>query len=260
MFRPATTCSLLLAAVITVLSAGTVAQAAVIYSEDFEGPGLTLADYSYHSQGFLKTALAVDTTSNLGTRGQVPGITAHWKVPLSNAIPTFDTEPILRFSIDLNMNGGDTWYGLNTGKCCNNEGIHVGAVNGNQWGVDLRGLPSHPTNQLGFGTNSGFGANVTAQVEVNSTTNELRVLITDRSDVTAIHAEQTITGLTADDLAAISALDHFAMQNAAGTLSGAEADNIVVDNNSLMVPEPTTLALLGFGVIGLGVFSRRRVS
>ena len=226
----------IIAGLIFVFATANVAQAISIYSEDFEGAGTTLEDFGYVSQGFLKTALAVDTTSNLGTRGQVPGTGAHWKVPLSNAIPTFDTEPILRFSIDLNMNGGDTWYGLNTGKCCNNEGIHVGAVSGNQWGVDLRGLPSHPTDQLGFGTNSGFGANVTAQVEVNSTTNELRVLITDRSDVTAIHAEQTITGLTADDLAAISALDHFAMQNAASTLSGAEADNIVVDNNAISAP------------------------
>jgi hypothetical protein len=262
----------LIATLAVLLAAVDVAQA-VNYQEDFSGAGTALSDFGFGTQGFLNTPHGVGSAPGLGeARAAQESYTGHWKLPITKN--PFSTDPIWHWQADVYMgtNPGDNWVGVQKSACCNNEGLNIGGHNTVGWALDARQMPDlgqvDETSvggfteigqlDLGAGT-TGYGTPVTVQMEINSTTSSVRVMLTDRDNPSTVHADRTIA-LTAADLAHVDAnFSHFVIQNAgASGFTGMEVDNILIDYNAIVIPEPTTLALTGLGLIGLLAFSRRR--
>ena len=260
MYRSVTTIVAIIAALVVVFAAPGVASAVgTLYEEDFEGAGTVTTDF-----GYLKVLFGGDnpvgTSANLTTRAALapsPMSAAVGRVPLTTPIPSFSVESILSFSMDLFVTGGDNWVGLaNATPCCNEHGLFIGG-NGGRWRMDARFLDSFAGEiNLGTPTSAGFGTPVTAQVTIDAdaTGSELSVLIFDRANPSTVHINDTYA-LTAQDLTKIEGFTTFSIQQI--NQSGVEVDNIRVTSG--VIPEPTSLVLLAWGLIGLVACGRRRL-
>ena len=246
--------SVIVMAVTCFFSLATVASAATLYSEDFEGTGTLTTDFGYTAP--LTGANAVAAGTGLSTKVHI-GVAAPGIKVQTFAIATLPTTGIITVR-------ADAWMGVSSGvgygglfglgrtdispdmTMASDSGAFIGSRNGPSWTMDLRGLTGGTIEYItNIGTTpTAFGSAVVLELTLNPDTGDVTGSVIHSGGTVSL--TQNIPNLAAD----LAAVTYVGLQgNAAGQT---ELDNLLVT----VIPEPASLALLGLG--GLMMVRRQR--
>jgi len=246
--------SVIVMAVTCFFSLATVASAATLYSEDFEGTGTLTTDFGYTAP--LTGANVVATGPGLGTKvaklQQNPAIKVQ-----TFAIATLPTTGIITLRADawMGTSGGVGYgglYGLGMGAAypdmnmASSSGTFIGSRNGPSWSMDNRGLTGGAITYLSQIATSptAFGSAVVLELLLNLDTGDITGSVIHSGGTDSF--TENIPNLATQ----LGLVTYFGLQGSAA--GDTELDNLLVTH----IPEPASLALLGLG--GLMMVRRQR--
>jgi len=159
--------------------------------------------------------------------------------------------------------GGIGYAGLSNSVGIEFDNWNNGVIDGNSdnhVGINIGGDVS----SVALETNPGFaldsGDLITAWVDYDGTTDELEV----RANTTGIRPGSAMLSYTVDLVQELGATDAFVGFTSGTGFAGADHDIVAWQFNSefnpintIGVPEPGTLAVIGFGLLGMGIARRR---
>ena len=159
--------------------------------------------------------------------------------------------------------GGIGYAGLSNSVGIEFDNWNNGVIDGNSdnhVGINIGGDVS----SVALETNPGFaldsGDLITAWVDYDGTTDELEV----RANTTGIQPGSAMLSYTVDLVQELGATDAFVGFTSGTGFAGADHDIVAWQFNSefnpintIGVPEPGTLAVIGFGLLGMGIARRR---
>jgi hypothetical protein len=233
------------------------ASAAVIFSEDFENyaPGSNIVGQggwthfdAISTDPYLVTAGTGMSTNVLNGHVLPSGSSffsrvIHAFAPLNpDALTTFSYDTYL-FSSGPASNNTTMGFLSSTGPSDVNWGNYPVSVGDDDWSFVANGITQ---NYIGF----GFDETVQAQIVVDGVNNEIFGILTHSGGILT-------TNPVAVSDAYISSLDliHSVVDYRHSSPTGVEFDNLLL--TSVVVPEPSSMLLLGIGALILILFRRR---